>query len=232
MNRIYLFVIVVFLILLATQQNTFSSEGPKFERWEKDIQAFEQWDSKNFFPADAVLFIGSSSIKGWKTREYFPQLPVINRGFGGSDIEDSTHFADRIIFPYKPAAIVLYAGDNDIAGGKTAQRVFDDYKKFVKQVNDKAPGTPVIFIAIKPSTLRWKLWPEMKKANMMVKEFTTYDERLFYFDSAEPLMGSNGRPKDELFMTDKLHLNSKGYHAWTEKLRPIIEQALKCGQKR
>ena len=215
MNKIYAFLIVVFLILLGIGQNTLFSGESDFEHWEKDMQIFEQWDSKNSFADDAVLFVGSSSIKLWETRNFFPDLKVINRGFGGSQIFEVTHFA----------------GDNDIASGKTAQRVFDDYKKFAKLVNEKIPETPVIFVAIKPSQNRWKLWPEMKEANRMIKNFTDGNEHLFYFDSAKPLLGDDGRPKTELFMEDELHLNNDGYKIWTERLRPIIEQALKSVQK-
>ncbi|MHC4394029.1 MAG: GDSL-type esterase/lipase family protein [Planctomycetota bacterium] len=228
MNRIYLFAIVVLLILAGNHRDGLSSSQQPYEHWEKTIQLFEQWDSKNSFPDDAVLFVGSSSIKGWKTRNFFPELKVINRGFGGSQIADVTHFADRVVFPYKPRLIVFYAGDNDIAAGKTAQGVFEDYKTFIKLTHKNIPQTPVIFIAIKPSIQRWKLWPEMKKANLMIKNFTAADEQLFYFDSAKPLLGDNGTPKEGLFIKDGLHLNSKGYKVWAEQLRPIIEQALKC----
>lgn len=228
MKKIYLFAIVVFSILFGVQQDGLSSGQQAHEHWEKTIQIFEQWDSKNSFPEDAVLFVGSSSIKGWKTREFFPELKVINRGFGGSQISDVIRFAERIVFPYKPGLIVFYAGDNDIAGGKSAQRVFEDYKKFVRLSHKSIPQTPIIFIAIKPSLSRWKLWPEMKEANRMIRNFTTGDEHLFYFDSAKPLLGDDGKPKAELFIKDGLHLNSKGYKIWTEQLRVVIEQALKC----
>lgn len=97
------------------------------KRWEETIRTFEEWDSKNSFPKDAVFFVGSSSIHLWATRDCFPDLPVINRGFGGSHISDVNHFADRIVLPYRPQVIVFYAGDNDIAAGKSPSQVLDDY---------------------------------------------------------------------------------------------------------
>ena len=227
MNRVRLFVTAYLLILSVSVQDGFSSEQETYEHWEKDIQAFELWDSKNSYPEDAVLFVGSSSIVMWKTRDYFRELKVINRGFGGSQIAEVSYFAERIVYPYKPKAIVFYAGDNDIAGGKSAQRVFEDYKKFVKVTGKKIPHTPIIFIGIKPSLSRWKLWDEMKEANMMIKDFSAGDEKLFYFDSATPLLGDDGKPKSELFKADQLHLNKEGYKLWTERLRPVIEEALK-----
>lgn len=201
---------------------------PKAEnRFEKEIRVFEKTDSKNTAADNAILFVGSSSIRMWATQDYFPKLKVINRGFGGSQISDVIHFSHRIVFPYKPKLIVFYAGDNDVAVGKKAQRVFDDYKSFVKLAREQLPKTPIIFIAIKPSMSRWKLWPEMKKANAMIEGFCQSDPALFYFDAATPLLGTDGKPNNDLFMPDLLHLNAQGYKAWTKRLTPVIEKALK-----
>lgn len=202
------------------------------QRWEENIRQFEQWDSKNTFPSDAVLFVGSSSIRMWPTRECFEGFSVINRGFGGSQTSDVNYYADRIVLPYKPRVIVFYAGDNDIAAGKDAQRVFDDYKKFVALVHEKLPATRIIYVGIKPSRNRWSLWPEMNRANMMIKDFSEKNGQLFYFDSASPIMGSDGKPDIILFRNDRLHLNDKGYKAWTKPLRPIIEKAFEAAKSR
>ncbi len=204
---------------------------PEANRWEEAIRQFEEWDSKNTYASDAVLFVGSSSIRMWRTRDCFAALPVINRGFGGSQICDVNYFAHRIVLPYRPKVIVFYAGDNDIAAGKSPQDVFDGYRQFVKLVHDKLPKTRIIFVSIKPSGSRWSLWPEMKKANLMIKEFCEKDGRLFFFDAATPLLGDDGKPNAELFLSDQLHLNSKGYRIWTERLRPIIRHALKSRGK-
>ena len=102
--------------------------------------AFEAADAKQMPPRDAVLYVGSSSIRMWKTLEKdFPNLTVIKRGFGGSTIRESIRYADRIVIPYHPKRIVLYAGDNDVAQGMTAQQVFADYKEFVATVRQKLP---------------------------------------------------------------------------------------------
>jgi lysophospholipase L1-like esterase len=195
------------------------------DRWEKTIQNFEDWDSKNSFPLDGVLFVGSSSIRLWPTRERFGEFPVINRGFGGSHISNVNYFVRRIVLPYKPRVIVFYAGDNDISGKKTPQRVFDDYRKFANLVQKELPATRIIFVGIKPSLSRWSLWPLMNEVNLMIKEFSEKDERLFVFDSASPLLGSDGKPDEQFFLKDNLHLNSKGYDAWTRTLKPIVKNA-------
>ncbi len=208
-----------------------ATENPA-KRWEQTIREFEDWDSKNSFPADAVLFVGSSSIRLWPTRECFGEFAVINRGFGGSQISDVNYYAERIVLRYEPEVVVFYAGDNDVAAGKSARRVFDDYKKFVKLVHNKLPSTRIVFVAIKPSGKRWSLWPVMKDANALIKDFFGDDGRLFYFDSATPLLGSDGKPDAKFFLKDNLHLNAAGYDVWTKALRPIINEALKPDRKK
>ena len=227
--RIGLLILLCSPLVAAAQDKSEQKEKP--DRWEEAIRVFEDWDSRNSFPSDAVLFVGSSSIRLWPTRECFKELPVINRGFGGSQISEVNTYAKRIVLPYAPKAIVFYAGDNDIAAGQSAERVLADYKAFTKLVHASLPATRIIFISIKPSRSRWALWPVMSEANEMIRDFSRKDKRLFYFDGAAPLLGADGLPNLELFMPDKLHLNGKGYEVWTKLLRPIIEEALKPDSK-
>src|SRR5687767_2366409 len=132
-----------------------SAAEPNFARWEREITTFEARDRTNPPPKGAVLFVGSSSIRMWTNLAAdFPKLQVINRGFGGSAVADTTHFADRIIFPYEPAKIVLYAGDNDIARGDSPEEVLQNFQAFVKKVHVQLPKTKIYFLAIKPSPSR------------------------------------------------------------------------------
>ena len=199
---------------------------PDPNRFAKDIKTFAAWDSKNAVPADPILFVGSSSIRMWKTRDSFPDLPVINRGFGGSHISDVIHFSERIVLPYAPKLIVFYAGDNDVAGRKSASRVLCDYRRFVELVHTRLPDTAIVFVPIKPSGRRWSLWPEMKKANDLIEAFSGKDSRLFFADLATPLLDAEGKPDDGFFLGDRLHLNDRGYKAWNKALRPVIDKAL------
>ncbi len=217
--------ILLCCVVVVSGQNKSEAEDPA-AKWGKTIRQFEDWDRKNSFPADAVLFVGSSSIKLWPTREDFAEFPVINRGFGGSQISEVSFFAERIVLPYKPRVIAFYAGDNDIAKGKDAKRVFGDYQKFVRLVHKKLPQTKIIFIAIKPSGSRWPLWPVMAQANKMIEDFCGKNARLHYFDSATPLLASDGKPDMKFFLKDKLHLNADGYGVWTRALKPIISKAM------
>ena len=144
---------------------------PDPSRFEAEIKAFEAWDRQNSFPPRAVLFVGSSSIRKWQTAEGFPELPVINRGFGGSHISEVNHFFERIVFKYSPRVIVFYAGDNDIADGKSPERVFHDFQTLAEMVHGRLPETRLIYLPIKPSLAHWGKWPEMQAANSLVEKY-------------------------------------------------------------
>ena len=218
--------LVILCVIAGLSAGKDQPADPDPNRFAEEIKAFAEWDSKNAVPAEPVLFVGSSSIRMWRTHDCFPELPVVNRGFGGSHISDVLHFVDRLVVPYKPKVIVFYAGDNDIAGGKSAQRVFEDYRKFVGIVRAKLPEARIIFLSIKPSESRWSLWPEAKKANELVLGLSRKDDRLFFADLATPLLGPDGKPRSELFLGDKLHLSPAGYDIWTKALMPVLRQAL------
>src|SRR2546423_1801598 len=101
-----------------------------FARWEKEIAAYEQQDRANPPPKGALLFTGASTIRMWKSLAAdYPDQKLINRGFGGSQIADATHFADRIIFPYEPKMIFFPSGGDHINAGKTVEQGLADYKK-------------------------------------------------------------------------------------------------------
>ena len=187
-----------------------------------EIAAFEAWDHQNAVPRDPILFVGSSTIRLWQTADAFPDLPVINRGFGGSTIDDVNHYADRIVIKYNPRIIVFYSGDNDIAAGHTPDRVFNDFQTFANSVYERLPNTRLIYLAIKPSTARWKLWPQMQEVNARVKELTQKNDRLTYIDTAPSLLAPNGQPQKTLFRDDGLHMNDNGYAAWNAILLPRL----------
>jgi lysophospholipase L1-like esterase len=192
-------------------------------KWEPEIKKFEQTDRQNPPPKNAILFIGSSSIQKWKNlADDLPGIKVINRGFGGSEIADSTFFVDRIVVPYRPRIVVLYAGDNDLANGRTPQQVFEDYKLFVERVHRKLPNTRIAFISIKPSPSRASLLQNMKDANGLIKAYATHARRLIYIDVFTPMLGKDGSPRPELFGPDKLHMNTEGYRLWKLVIAPII----------
>ncbi len=203
-----------------------AQNDPDPGRFAEEIVAFEQWDLKNTIPERPVLFTGSSSIRLWQTGVYFPDLPVVNRGFGGSHISDVNFYLERAVVKYAPRAIVFYAGDNDIAGGKTPERVLEDYKVFVARIHAHRPEADIFFIPIKPSLARWALWPQMLRANVMIAEFSATSPRLHYIDVATPMLGVDGTPRPEFFLEDGLHLNRDGYDLWAQIARPQLLQVL------
>jgi len=191
--------------------------------WEKDIQNFEAADKANPPKPGAILFIGSSSIEHWKdVASDFPNKRVLNRGFGGSRIVDSTYYAGRVIVPYKPSMIVFYAGDNDINDGHSAQQVFDDYVAFVARVRKDLPVTPIAYISIKPSPSRAALLPLMTKANAKIRAYAAAHQHLLYIDVASKMLDASGRPRAELFIEDRLHMNRAGYDLWRGIIAPFL----------
>lgn len=194
-----------------------------FAKWEKEISAFERADKTNPPPQHAVLFAGSSGIRLWKTlAQDFPEQRVINRGFGGSHIADSTHFADRIIIPCAPRLIVLRAGGNDINAGKSPEQVFADFKAFVSTVRAKLPDLKIVFIGQNPTPARWKNREREQAANALIVAYIKQDPHLKYADTWDKVLGADGLPRNELFVADKLHFTPAGYKILTDLVRPLL----------
>lgn len=202
-----------------------SQPTPGLDRFANRIGTFEAWDRRNSFPEDAVLFVGSSSIAGWATATDFPEVPIINRGLGGSHVSDINHYYDRLVKPYMPSVIVFYAGDNDIDGGKSPERVLADFKIFADRVREELDETRILFISIKPSIARWEHWPKMTEANELIHDYIAERPNMTYVDLASPLLDESGQPKD-VFVEDGLHLNDAGYELWNDALRPHLNWPL------
>jgi len=211
------------LVVLFALRPSIAEEPPcHSEPWEKDIAKFEVEDRTNPPPHESNLFVGSSSIRGWRLPKYFPELTTINRGFGGSQICDSTHFLDRLVLKHRPQVVVIYAGDNDMAAGKSAEQVHRDFLAFVAGVHASLPETKIVFIAIKPSIARWKLADSMHQANSLIAAECAKQKKLAFVDIWQPMLGDEGRPRKELFREDGLHLSHEGYTLWSKLLMPHI----------
>ena len=191
-------------------------------RWEKDIRKFEVRDAENMPELGGIVFVGSSSMRMWKTDDDFPELKIINRGFGGSQTSDALLYLDRIVLKYKPRIVAIYEGDNDIAAGKTADMVYSDTQKLFARIHEALPETRIIYVAIKPSIARWKLVEPMREANEKIKALTEKDERIHFLDIDTPMMGKDGKPRADLFIKDGLHLNRKGYDLWNSLIEPYL----------
>jgi lysophospholipase L1-like esterase len=195
-----------------------------FSKWEKEIAALEAADRTNPPPRHAVMFVGSSTVRLWKTLATdFPDVPVINRGFGGSQIVDATHFADRLIFPHAPRQIFFRSGGNDLHAGKTPEQVAADFREFVATVHARLPETEIVFIGWSPSLARWAERPQEITLNRLVAEFAATRPRVKYLDAADLSLDATGQPRPELFVSDQLHFSPLGYQLLAEKVRPHLQ---------
>jgi lysophospholipase L1-like esterase len=209
------------LILLAAGTSAVAAQGPT--RFEPEIRAFEAADRTKPPPPGGIVFVGSSSIKNWTdVAADFPGVPVLNRGFGGSTLADVVYYADRIVFRYKPHLVVLYAGDNDLAEGRTPERVLRDYREFAARLRSALPATRLVYVSIKPSPSRRAFISRMREANQRIRAETTRDSLQAYVDVFTPMLGPTGRPRPELFLADSLHMTRAGYRLWRGQLAPVV----------
>jgi lysophospholipase L1-like esterase len=192
------------------------------DRWAEAMAAFAQADAEMPPPKRGVVFVGSSSIRLWDLAKHFPGMPAVNRGFGGSQIEDSIRHADLLVARHAPRLVVLYAGDNDLSSGKTPRQVADDFTAFVRAVRTAVPDVRIAFVGIKPSIARWEMVGKVREANALIRTACEADERLAFVDVDGPMIGWNGQPRRELFVADGLHLSEQGYELWSALLRPLV----------
>ncbi len=225
MNRLFAVLLCALFIAAGAAQSAAQERLPPNAPFAAEINAFAESDATTAPARCTLLFVGSSSIKLWQTLadDMAPQ-PVINRGFGGSQVADINRYFDRVVTPYAPRAIVFYAGDNDIAKGKFAERVVADFKSFMA-LKERALGTtPVYFIAVKPSKARIAQLGTQERVNEAIRTFADEREDLVFIDVVTAMM-ENGAPKD-IFVEDGLHLSAAGYAIWAKRVRDALSKPL------
>jgi len=194
-----------------------------FARWEPEIAAYEAADKTNPPPRGAILFIGSSTIRLWSTLAAdFPHHQVINRGFGGSEIVDASHFADRLIFPYQPKVIFLRAGNNDIHNGRLPWEVASDFAAFVRTVRSKLPRAEIVFISLCGVPDRWGEADKNAEVNRMIRQMALNMPFVSYVDAWNISLDNSGQARPELFRDDQLHFNTAGYQLLADRVRPFL----------
>jgi lysophospholipase L1-like esterase len=222
MKRTPFLALVLFSIVTAVRA-TAADTNHNFAKWEGEIAAFEASDRTNPPPKHCLLFTGSSTIRKWTTlAKDFPNQPVVNRGVGGSEIVDITHFADRIVFPYEPRMIFFRCGGNDIANGRPPEQVFADYQEFVALVHSKLPGTEIVYISWGPTLARPMQKEKERTLNRLILEFTKQTPHLQYCEIADIALDKDGNVRPELFEPDKLHFNAEGNKLMAERVRPFL----------
>lgn len=192
-----------------------------------EIADFKRKDSIQHPPANAILFVGSSSFRKWtNVQNDFPGYPIINRGFGGSTFEDVIRYASEIIYAYHPKQVVIYCGDNDLAAGKkvTGKKVYKRFVKLYDMIRKHLGNVDILFVSIKPSPSRVNLMPEMEQANDLIRNFMAERSHATFVDVYHLMLNTQGLPIDNLFVGDRLHMNDKGYKIWQQALLPYLDK--------
>ena len=221
MKRHFLYLVLLFLCFIALPPAQAQEEKPPF--WE-DIQAYKQQDSVQMPPKDAILFVGSSSFRMWDDmQEMFPKHTVINRGFGGSNLLDLKYYLNDIVFPYQPKQIVIYSGENDLAGGTLqAPEVLARFQDVFQSIRERMPQVPIVYVSIKPSPSRWQYKPVMEESNRLIRTYLKEQPKTKYVDVFSLMLNKSRKPKPEIFLEDSLHMNNKGYQIWQKALLPHL----------
>ena len=192
-----------------------------------EIAEFKHRDSIQRPPANAILFVGSSSFRKWtNVQEYFPGYTIINRGFGGSTLDDVMRYAKDIIYPYHPKQVVVYCGDNDLASNKkmTGKKVYKKFVRLYDMIRKRLGNVDIVFVSIKPSPSRESIMPEMEQANDLIRNFMAQRAHAAFVDVYHLMLTPEGRPIDNLFVGDKLHMNEKGYKLWQAAILPYLDK--------
>ena len=213
----------VFIAPLSRADDKAPEKVHNYAKWENEIAAFEKADAANPPAKGGIVFVGSSSIRLWKTlAQDFPKHRVLNRGFGGSEIADSTYFADRIVLPYEPRMVVLYAGGNDLNAGRPPELVIEDFKAFFAKVRAKLPETEIAYISVAGNPARWAQLEKIKAVNSAIEAWLKDKPHTKFIDTFSRMLGDDGLPKPEIFVADKLHMNAEGYKIWTAVIGPLL----------
>ncbi|NDC77202.1 MAG: G-D-S-L family lipolytic protein [Chitinophagia bacterium] len=191
----------------------------------KEIEAFRRADSLSRPPEKPILFIGSSSFTKWTSVSTdFPGRRILNRAFGGSSLPHLIQYADDVIFKYDPRQILIYCGENDLTGGPqiTADSVLQRFERLMSLIRSRLPRVPVVFLSLKPSPSREALLPVMREANRLIEARIRKMRRTRYLDVHNPMLNADGSMKEDIYVSDRLHMNRKGYEIWMPLIRPLL----------
>lgn len=197
------------------------------EKHKTAISKFLAADAKSLPAPGGILFVGSSTIRLWKPfmPEQFPDLPWINRGFGGGRTWECLYFFDEIVSPYKPRLIVFFCGSNDTqAAVRTPEETVEDTRAFLDLVHAKLPGTHVIYLSVTKCPSRRNSWDKMDAINRGVSEAIKENPDASYFEMNDLVFDEKGGPRLDLYRKDLLHFNAAGYATLAKALRPLIDK--------
>ena len=194
-------------------------------QWEDEVRALQAGDLRRAPPERPILFAGSSSIRFWRLRKFFPDHhpQLLNRGFGGSGLPDLHYFFDELVVRYHPRAIVLYSGENDLAHGASPASVTDHLRQILTRVTSQLPETQVLILPLKPSPFLWESWNSMQLVNQWIAEAPANNPLFSTVDTATPLLRPSGVPDPRFYMRDQLHLSQEAYQLWSDLVRPWLD---------
>ncbi len=211
----------VLLLLLCVVSVAVSAQEKPF--W-KEISAFVKQDSINKPKDGIILFVGSSSFRLWTdVKKDFNNENILNRAFGGATLLDMIRYKDQNLLNYHPSKIVLYCGENDVASSDKVdgKEVFQRFKTLFDIIRKQYPDVPLIYVSIKPCILRWSMKDRMMDANQRISSFLSHKKKTIFVDIWDAML-ENGEPKKDIFREDNLHMNTKGYAIWIEKMKGVI----------
>lgn len=209
---------IIFAVALFISITSFAQKVPFYN----DIQAFKKEDSLKTPIKNPVLFIGSSSFTKWtRLQQDFPSIPVLNRAFGGSTLLDVIRFEEEVVFKYQARKIVIYCGENDLASSETITptEVFNRFKTLYEDIRKHQPKVPIVYVSIKPSISRWKMKEKQIETNKLIEAFINKKRNIVFVNIWDKMLDENENPKKDIFISDNLHMNEKGYEIWIAALK-------------
>jgi len=159
----------------------------------------------------------------WNVAEFFPDLKVLNRGFGGSEMSETAHFVGRTVLPCEPRIVVLYPGENDIARGVSPETVAAGFERLVDAIHGALPKTRILVIGLKPTPARWRFNDQMLDTNRRLRAIAGGREGITYIGVEKAMLGADKLPRPDLFIEDGQHMTRAGYDIWTEIVRPHLK---------
>lgn len=211
-------IIALILIVFGAVFNLQAQDPTRFAQQIEEILTSQQ-DA----PASPIIFTGSSSVRMWKSLATdFPNHPVLNRGFGGSQMSDLLYYLDRLVIADQPKQVFIYEGDNDISAGKSNKEILKDFKEGYKRIRKALPDTEIVLISPKPSIARWELRSQYETLNAALAKWAGKKKNLRFADVWVPMLNAQGEPMPDIFIQDNLHMNAKGYAIWREVISGFI----------
>jgi lysophospholipase L1-like esterase len=191
-----------------------------------EIRAFQKQDSIQKPQDGMVLFIGSSSFRLWKdVKEDFKNPNILNRAFGGATLLDVIRYQQDVALKYRPKKIFIYCGENDVASSDkvTPKMVLKRFKTLYRSLRNHFPETPIVFVSLKPAISRWAMKDRMVASNKLISKFMKNKENATFVNIWDAML-ENGAPKKDIYASDNLHMNSKGYAIWIEKMNILVNE--------